>query len=34
MAIAIVVGVSALGTGNGGMWTNIESEVSAALTGG
>jgi Flp pilus assembly pilin Flp len=32
--LTIIVGVAALGTGNGGMWTNIESEVSTALTGG
>ncbi|KAA5802453.1 Flp family type IVb pilin [Alkalicaulis satelles] len=34
IAVAIIVGVSALGTGNDGMWTHIEAEVSAALTGG
>ncbi|MCC5995991.1 MAG: Flp family type IVb pilin [Oceanicaulis sp.] len=34
IAVAIIVGVSALGTGNDGMWTNIEAQVSAALTGG
>ncbi|WBQ14506.1 Flp family type IVb pilin [Hyphomonadaceae bacterium BL14] len=34
IALAVIVGISALGVGNGGMWANIEAEVSAALAGG
>ncbi|MGY6628656.1 MAG: Flp family type IVb pilin [Oceanicaulis sp.] len=34
IALTIIVALSALGVGNGGMWDDIGAKVTAALSGG
>lgn len=34
IALAIIGAISMLGGGNDGMWTNIETQVTEAMSGG